>query len=93
MIGGEQEMDINLKVGEVNVKGTYVNKILVPNETTIQLTDTIALKYVLNKDKNTVSVSVVNTLFDQPEQQGEINRENFEKMLKGGMDMFTQLGK
>jgi hypothetical protein len=84
-------MDINLKVGEVNLKATYVNKILVPDEAVIQLTDTIAIKYVLNKDKNNVSISIINTLFDVPEQKGEIDKENFAKMLKGGMDMFAQL--
>jgi hypothetical protein len=84
-------MDINLKVGEVNLKGTYVNKILVPDEAVIQLTDTIAIKYVLNKDKNNVSISIINTLFDVPEQKGEIDKENFAKMLKAGMDMFAQL--
>jgi len=81
-----------MKVGKVNIIGSeYSNNSVIPEEITIQLTDTIALKYILNKDSNSVSISVMNTLFDTAEFKGEIAKENFFKMIKGGKDMFSQL--
>ena len=81
-----------MKIGKVNIIGSeYSNNSLIPEEITVQLNDTIAIKYVLNKDNKSVNISIINTLFDIPEQKGEITKENFEKMLKGGTAMFYQL--
>lgn len=82
-----------METGKVNIIGSeYSNNILIPEEITIQLTDTIAIKYVLNKENKSVNISVINTLFDIPEQKGEISKDNFQKMLNGGNAVFRQLG-
>lgn len=81
-----------MKVGKVNIIGSeYSNNLLIPEEITIQLTDTIAIKYELDKENKSINISVINTLFDIPEQKGEINKENFQKMLNGGNAVFRQL--
>jgi len=83
-------MDINLKAGEVNViYSDYLNKVV--KENMIQLTDTFAIKFELNKTKNCIEMIAMNTLLDEPEQKGEINKENFARLLKGGKDLFIQL--
>jgi hypothetical protein len=54
-------MEISLKKGEVYIKSDdYLNK--TSNEVMIQITDTLAIKYTLNKTDNNVKVSLINTL-------------------------------
>ena len=80
-----------MKVGKVNIIGSeYSNNSVIPEEITIQLTDTIALKYILNKDSNSVSISVMNTLFDEPENKSQISKEDFIKMHKCESGMIAQ---
>ena len=79
-----------LEVGYVDViYSDYTNK--VPKEITIQLTDTIAVEYKLNKDTNNVDMTIKNTLIDDIEYGGVIKKEELVKMMKAEKDMFRQL--
>lgn len=83
-------MDFNLKAGEVQtIYSDFLNK--VPKENMIQLTDTFAIKFVLNKEKNCVEILAIDTQLDEPDRKGEVNKDNFARLLKGGKDMFIQL--
>ena len=83
-------MDFNLKKGEVQtIYSDFMNKLA--KENMIQLTDTEAIRFELNKDKNCVNMVYINTLFDEPEKKSEISKEDFAKFIKGAKDMFVQL--
>lgn len=83
-------MDINLKKGEVYiVTDDYINK--TSKEIMIQITDTLAIKYSLNKVDNNVKVTLVNTLLEDIEYSGDVSKEDFNKLVKGAKDIFYQL--
>lgn len=83
-------MDFNLKKGEVqSIYSDFMNK--VAKETTIQLTDTEAIKFVLDLENKCINMTYMNTLFDEPEKKSEISKDDFAKFIKGAKDMFVQL--
>lgn len=83
-------MDFNLKKGEVYIKtDDYINK--TSSEIMIQITDTLAIKYTLNKNENNVKVSLINTLLEDIEYSGEVDKLNFQKLYKGAKEMYNQL--
>jgi len=83
-------MDINLKKGEVYIiTDDYMKKI--PNEIMVQITDTLAIKYSLNKVDNNVKVTLVNTLLEDIEYSGDVSKDDFTKMIKGAKELQTQL--
>lgn len=83
-------MDINLKKGEVYIKtDDYIKK--TSNEIMIQITDTIAIKYILNKSDNNVTVSLINTLIEDIEYSGVVDKENFLKIYRSTKEMYNQL--
>jgi hypothetical protein len=83
-------MEINLKAGEVNViYSDYLNKVV--KEAMIQLTDTVAVKYSLNKDKNCMDMSIINTLLEDVDQSGEVNKDEIAKIITAQKSIFVQL--
>ncbi|NRU52550.1 hypothetical protein [Clostridium beijerinckii] len=83
-------MEINLKAGEVNViYSDYLNKVV--KEAMIQLTDTVAVKYSLNKDKNCMDMSIINTLLEDVDQGGEVNKDEIAKIITAQKSIFVQL--
>jgi hypothetical protein len=83
-------MDVNLNKGEVNIiSDDYING--TSSEITIQITDTLAIKYTLDKINKKVKVSLMNTLIDDPEFSGEVDMDNFLKIYKGTKQMYNQL--
>lgn len=82
-------MDFNLKKGEVQtIYSDFMNK--TPKETLIQLTDTEAIKFILNKENDCVDMVYMNTLFDEPENKSQISKEDFIKMHKCESGMIAQ---
>lgn len=83
-------MEENLEVGQVSViYDEYLQKIV--KETQIQLTKDIAVIYKINKDTNDVDMTIKNTLIDDLEYGGKLDKRSLEKMLKAQKDMFRQL--
>ena len=83
-------MDISLKKGEVYIKtDDYIKK--TSNEIMIQITDTIAIKYILNKSDNDVTVSLINTLIEDIEYSGVVDKDNFLKIYRSTKEMYNQL--
>lgn len=82
-------MDENLELGEVQtIYSDFMNKI--PKEMTIQLTDTEALRFTLNKENDCVDMVYMNTLFDEPDKKSQISKEDFIKMHKCESGMIAQ---
>lgn len=83
-------MDVNLKKGEVqSIYSDFMNK--VAKETTIQLTDTEAIKFVLDLENKCINMTYMNTLFDEPEKSSVISKDDFTKLIKGGKDLLSQI--
>jgi hypothetical protein len=83
-------MEINLNKGEVYIiTDDYINK--TSKEVMIQITDTLAIKYTLNKTDNNVKVTLVNTLLEDVEYSGDVSKDDFMKLIKGAKDLYTQL--
>ena len=83
-------MEEGLNVGQVSViYDDYLQKVV--KETQIQLTKDIAVVYKINKDTNDVDMTLKNTLIDDLEYSGRLDKKSLEKMLKAQKDMFRQL--
>ena len=83
-------MEEGLNVGQVSViYDDYLQKVV--KETQIQLTKDIAVIYKINKETNDVDMTLKNTLIDDLEYSGRLDKKSLEKMLKAQKDMFRQL--
>lgn len=83
-------MEEGLNVGQVSViYDDYLQKVV--KETQIQLTKDIAVIYKINKETNDVDMTLKNTLIDDLEYSGKLDKKSLEKMLKAQKDMFRQL--
>jgi PBP1b-binding outer membrane lipoprotein LpoB len=83
-------MEENLELGEVSViYDDYLSKSV--KETKIQLTRDIAVIFKINKTTNDVDMTIKNTLIDDLEYGGKLDKNSLEKMLKAQKDMFRQL--
>jgi hypothetical protein len=83
-------MDETLDIGQVSViYDDYLQKVV--REIQIQLTKDIAVVYKMNKDTNDVDMTLKNTLIDDLEYSGKIDKLSLNKMLKAQKDMFRQL--
>lgn len=83
-------MDVNLNKGEVYIiSDDFIKN--TSSEIMIQITDTLAIKYTLDKTNKNIKVCLINTLIDDPEFSGEVDMDNFLKIYKGTRQMYNQL--